>query len=103
MYVYVVTCASGMCMWIAGSVNMVVCVQTSLARMTKARHIGYHWPSSRMKCQRSGALQNRPFLRPQAVFPGSRTRQELNQGAGKPPDPEEEPKAESDFPFGSPL
>lgn len=29
--------------------------------------------------------------------------QELSQGTGKPPGLEEEPKAEPDFPFGSPL
>lgn len=103
VYVYVVAYASGMCVWISGSVNMVVYVQASLAGMTKARHISCHWPSSRMKCQRSGVLQQRPFLRPWAVFPGPPPYQELSRGAGKLPDPGEESKAESEFPFGSPL
>lgn len=49
------------------------------------------------------ALQHCPFLRSQAVFPGPPTHQELSQGTGKTPGLEEEPKAELDFPFGSPL
>ena len=113
--IYVIVCAEVLvclccclCIWYVCVDNCQckhggVCVQASVAGMTKARHIGCHWPSSGMKCQRSGALQHRSFLRPWAVFPGSPTHQELSQGAGKPPDPKEETKAESGFPFGSPL
>lgn len=55
-----------------------------------------------MKYQRSGVLQHSPFPRSQAVFPAP-PHQELSEGTGKTPGLEEEPKAELDFPFGSPL
>lgn len=56
-----------------------------------------------MKYQRSGVLQHSPFPRSQAVFPAPPPHQELSEGTGKTPGLEEEPKAELDFPFGSPL
>lgn len=37
------------------------------------------------------------------MFPAPPPHQELSEGTGKTPGLEEEPKAELDFPFGSPL
>jgi len=38
VHVCLCCCLCIWCVWITGSVNMVVCVQASLASMTKARH-----------------------------------------------------------------
>lgn len=69
--------------------------------MTKAKHSSCHWLEDERSEVRGSPAQS--ILRPQAVFPGPHIHQELSQGTGKPPILEEEPKAESDFPFGSPL